>query len=101
MFHQIEIFLQIGAGIGSKNQIVPQNVSNIQFSYFIFAPYFIELASVTLRKKYPNINFSGPYFPVFGLNMEVSEVNLRIRSKYGKIKTRETPFFDNLYAVVS
>ena len=33
--------------------------------------------------------FSGPYFPVFGLNTEIYGVNLRIQSKYGKIRTRK------------
>ena len=30
-------------------------------------------------------NFSGPYFPVFGLNMKIYCVNLRIQSEYMKI----------------
>ena len=33
--------------------------------------------------------FSGPYFPVFRLNTEIYFVNLRIQSKYGKIRTRK------------
>ena len=33
--------------------------------------------------------FSGPYFPVFGLNMEIYSVNLRIQPEYGKIWTRK------------
>ena len=33
--------------------------------------------------------FSGLYFPVFGLNTEIYEVNLRIQSEYGKIPTRK------------
>ena len=39
-------------------------------------------------------DFSGPYFPVFGLNMEISEVNLRIQSKYEKITTRKNFVFE-------
>ena len=31
---------------------------------------------------------SGPYIPALGLKMEIYSVNLRIRSKYGKIRTR-------------
>ena len=34
-------------------------------------------------------SFSGLYFHVFGLNMEIYEVNIRIQSKYGKIRTRK------------
>ena len=33
--------------------------------------------------------FSGPYFPVFALNMERYEVSLRIQSECGKIRTRK------------
>ena len=33
--------------------------------------------------------FSGPYFPVFGLNTEIYGVNLRIQSKYRKMRTRK------------
>ena len=35
---------------------------------------------------------SGPYFPVFGLN-EIYFVNLRIQSKYRKIRTRNNSIF--------
>ena len=30
--------------------------------------------------------FSGPFFPVFGLNMEIYSVNLRIQFEYRKIR---------------
>ena len=33
--------------------------------------------------------FSGPYFPVFGLNTEIYGVNLHIQSEYRKIRTRK------------
>ena len=33
--------------------------------------------------------FSGPYFPVFGLNTEIYRVNLRIQSKYRKIWSKK------------
>ena len=33
--------------------------------------------------------FYGPYFPLFGLNMEIYSANLCIQSKYGKIQTRK------------
>ena len=38
-------------------------------------------------------DFSGPYFPVFGLNMEIYSVNFRIQSKYRKIWTRKNSVF--------
>ena len=41
--------------------------------------------------------FSGPYFPVFGLNMEICGVNYynRIQSEYRKIWTRRNSVFGN------
>ena len=36
-------------------------------------------------------SYSGPYFPVFGLNTERYSVRLRIHSECGKIETRVTP----------
>ena len=48
----------------------------------------------TLREKCPNKDFfSGPYFPVFGLNTEIYEVNLRIQSEDRKIPTRKNSVF--------
>ena len=37
--------------------------------------------------------FFGPYFPEFGLNMELYSVNLRIQSEYRKIRTRKNSVF--------
>ena len=42
--------------------------------------------------------FSGPYFPVFGLNTERYRVSLHIQSEYGKIRTRKTPNTDTFNA---
>ena len=39
--------------------------------------------------------FSGPYFPVFGLNTEIYEVILRIQSEYRKILTRKNSVFEH------
>ena len=36
---------------------------------------------------------SGPYFPVFGLNIEIYSVILRIQSEYRKIRTRINSVF--------
>ena len=36
---------------------------------------------------------SGPYFPVFELNMEIYGVNLRIQPKYRRIRTRNNSVF--------
>ena len=45
--------------------------------------------------------FSGPYFPVFGLNTEIYGVNLRVQSKYGKYGPEKTPDLDTFHAVTS
>ena len=37
--------------------------------------------------------FSGPYFPVIGLNTEIYAINLRIKAKYTKIRTRKNSVF--------
>ena len=37
--------------------------------------------------------FSGPYFPVFGLNTKRYSVSLRIQSECGKIRTRKNSVF--------
>ena len=48
----------------------------------------------TSTEKCPNKEFfSGSYFPLFRLNAEIYCVNLRIETKYGKIKTRENSVF--------
>ena len=39
--------------------------------------------------------FSGPCFPIYGLNMEIYGVNLRIQSKYGKIRTRKNSVLEH------
>ena len=36
-------------------------------------------------------NFSGSYFPTFGLNTEIYTVNLHNQSGFGKIQTTKTP----------
>ena len=38
--------------------------------------------------------FSGPYFPVFGLNTEIYGVNIGIKSEYRKIRTRKNSLFE-------
>ena len=43
--------------------------------------------------------FSGPYFPLFGLNTERYGVNLHIQSECGKIRTRKNSVFGHFHAV--
>ena len=37
--------------------------------------------------------FSGPYFPVFGLNTDIYKENFRIQSECRKIRTRNNSVF--------
>ena len=43
--------------------------------------------------------FSGPYFPVFGMNTKIYFVNLRIPSEYKKTRPEKTPYLDTFHAV--
>ena len=47
-------------------------------------------------------SFSGLYFPVFGLNMEIYRVNLRIQSEYWpeKYGPEKTLYLDTFHAVM-
>ena len=45
-------------------------------------------------------SFSGPYFPLFGLNTERYSVSLCIQSEWGKIRARKTPNTEIFYAVL-
>ena len=44
-------------------------------------------------------SFSGPHFPIFGLNTERYPVSLGIQSECGKMQTRKTSNTDTLHAV--
>ena len=46
------------------------------------------------------LSFSGPYFPVFGLNMERYGVSLRIQSECEKLQTRKTSNTDTFHPVI-
>ena len=45
--------------------------------------------------------FSGPYFPVFGLNMEIYEVNVNsvFSPNAGKYGPEKTPYLDTFHTV--
>ena len=53
---------------------------------------------LTVFAKEIQRRFFGPYFPAFGLNMEIYRVNIRIQSKYGKIRTKKSPNTDTFQA---
>ena len=51
-------------------------------------------------KCVPIWSYSGPYFPVFGLNTERYIIFVRIQSECGKIRTRITTNTDTFHAVL-
>ena len=62
---------------------------SVLFDFFVIKCSYERKFKVlhTARKVSKYGVFSGPYFPVFGLNTEIYSVNLHIQSKYGKIRT--------------
>ena len=58
-----------------------------------FDHYWKSRDTITAWKVSKYGDFSGPYFAVFGLNMEIYRVNLRIHSKYRKVQTRKNYVF--------
>ena len=52
-----------------------------------------DFVTPTARKVSKYGVFSGPYFPVFGVNMEIYRVNPRTQSEYRKIRTRKYSIF--------
>ena len=57
-----------------------------------------KLKTNTSSKVSKYVFFSGPYFPLFGLNTKVYGVNLSIQSKCWKMPTRKTPYLDIFHA---
>ena len=54
---------------------------------FFLKRFFIGL--ILMGKNCPYSEFSGPFFPAFGLNAEIYSVNLQVQYEYGKIRTRK------------
>ena len=63
------------------------------FNFFWFSSHFYCVKIVRIR------SFSGPYFPVFGLNTERYCVSLRIQFERRKMRSRKTPKMDSFQAV--
>ena len=51
-----------------------------------------------LSKKFPYSEFSGPYFPTFGLNRQRYKAFFRIQSECWKIPIRKTANTDTFHA---
>ena len=65
----------------------------IIYDFILLNQHYHCVKSVRIR------NFSGPYFPAFGLNTERYSVSLQIQFKCEKEKTRKTPNTDTSHAV--
>ena len=65
--------------------------SEIKYKHIYNHQYEVSKAFPSKVSKYGA--FSGWYFPVFELNTEIYEVNLRIQSEYRKIPTRKNSVF--------
>ena len=61
--------------------------------YFKVSNVYWRFDTYTAWKVSKCRDFSGPYFPVFGLNTEIYFVNIRIQSEYRKIRTRRNSAF--------
>ena len=53
----------------------------------------------TLRKNFPNKEFLLPLFSRIWTKRGDLQINLRIQSKYGKIRTNKTPYLDTCSAI--
>ena len=61
--------------------------------------FFSSVFALTARKLSKYGVTSGPYFPVFGLNMERYSMSLRIQSEYRKNGSEVTPYLDTFHEV--
>ena len=62
-------------------------------------PYSLAPSTTWIVSKYGV--FSGPYFPVFGLNTEIYSVKFRIKSAYRKIRTEKNTYLHTFHTVKS
>ena len=86
----------------SKFQKWPKEVK--RRSRFVKNAHKNEISFYLLRNKHclksvQTRSFSGPYFTVFGLNLEKYSVSLRIQSDAAKYRPEKTPFLDTFHAV--
>ena len=70
-----------------------------EFFFFKFRAALELFYCHTLREKCPYLEFSAPYFPGFGPNLEIYGVSLCIQCECGKIPTRKTPM-DTFHVVI-
>ena len=81
-------------------EINPRSWTNLHWNCL---RYFCKLRKVQIIHCIKSVrirNFSGPYFPAFGLNMARYYVSPHIQFKCGEIPTRKTPNTDTFHAVI-
>ena len=76
-------------------------VIKLKFHLIFWFGNYMEAHSFTTWKVSKYGVFSGPYFPVSGLNTEIYSVNLYIQYEYRKIRTRKYSVFGHFSRSVS
>ena len=77
-----------------------QYQKNINIKFLIFNIKLNIDISLLPVKSVKIRSFSGPCFPVFGLNTKIYAINLRIQSEWRKKWTRKTPYLDTFHPVL-
>ena len=80
----------------SRTYIGSQLINLFSYSFvFLVRSYLRQILRESVRIR----SYSGPHFPVFGLDTERYSVSLRKRSECRKMRTRINPNTDTFYAV--
>ena len=74
----------MGANLSKTSRETLKNLSN-PASFLL-----VEILESSFFRTSLERVFSGPYFPVFGLNADIHSVRI-IQSEYGKIRAKKTP----------
>ena len=80
----------------NNSKVTNYGMKQNKFLYIWLLKHITFTASKIVRIR----SYSGPHFPVFGLNTERYSVSFRIQSKCGKMPTRVTPNTDTFYALI-
>ena len=78
-----------------------KQVIRFRFNFMLSNFMIIVSSSFHCLKNVHYQSFSGPHFPVFGLNTETYSLNLRIQSECRKMRNRKSPNTNTFYKVFS
>ena len=78
-----------------------KQVIRFRFNFMLSNFMIIVSSSFHCLKNVHYQSFSGPHFPVFGLNTETYSLNLRIQSECRKMRNRQSPNTNTFYKVFS